>query len=155
MKKGLGFLYASILVVGLTGTSWALSPALPPLPASLIGHWFNTEENDTVGLIVNADKTCELYTSRLTSPTPRSSRACKVEFYADKTYFIYLKGADGVCSTEADFEFRYLEDQARVDLQAGADSRFLLEKKPETAAKSDTAASPKSVAKPEAGAKAK
>lgn len=98
-----------------------------PLPADLPGHWFNTENNDTVGLILNADKTCELYTSRLTAP--KSQKACKYEFYKDKTYFIYLKAPDGQCSTEADFEFRYYADAHRVDLVVGDGNTFLMEKK--------------------------
>ena len=106
-------------------TAWC---ADRPLPSALPGHWANTESNDTVGLILNPDKSCELYTSRLTAP--KASRACKYEFYADKTYFIYLKGADGLCGTEADFEFRYYEDLSRIDLQVGDGNQFLLEKKP-------------------------
>lgn len=108
--------------------------ALPPIPASLAGHWFNTENSATVGLIVQADKSCELYTERLTSP--RSSRGCKVEYYRDNTFLIYLKGADGQCGSAADFEFRYLKSSdpalERLDLDTGGDAHFLMAKRLES-----------------------
>jgi hypothetical protein len=97
------------------------------IAASLIGHWFNSENNSTVGLIIQADKTCEMYTERLTNP--RSSRGCKVEFFRENRYLIFLKGADGQCGASADFEFRHLESQQRLDLDTGGDVHFLLEKR--------------------------
>jgi hypothetical protein len=110
------------------------SESLPPIPASLAGHWANTENNATVGLIIQADKNCELYTERLTSP--RSSRACKVELYRGDTYLLYLKGANGQCGANADFEFRYLKSQEasleRLDLDTGGSTHFLLERRMES-----------------------
>lgn len=103
---------------------------LPPIPVSLAGHWFNTENGATVGLIIQGDKTCEMYTERLTNP--RSSRGCKVELYRDDTYLLYLKGADGQCGATADFEFRYLLSQQRLDLDTGGGAHFLLEKRQES-----------------------
>ncbi|HMU66285.1 MAG TPA: hypothetical protein PKE57_04030, partial [Cellvibrionaceae bacterium] len=98
--------------------------------------WFNTENSATVGLIIQADKNCELYTERLTSP--RSSRACKVELYRDETYLVYLKGANGQCGASADFEFRYLKSQQpsleRLDLDTGGAAHFLLERRLESPA---------------------
>lgn len=123
-----GVLTAVVVLLAAFYGAPGRSSEFPALPPELAGHWFNTEQNDTVGLVLNKDKSCVLYTSRLT--VPKSERACKFEFYADKTYFIYLKGTDGVCSTEADFEFRYYQDQARIDLQVGGGSQFLLSKKP-------------------------
>ncbi|HEY6528565.1 MAG TPA: hypothetical protein VIZ65_07710 [Cellvibrionaceae bacterium] len=97
------------------------------IAAGLIGHWFNSENNSTVGLIIQADNTCEMYTERLTNP--RSSRGCKVEFYRENRYLIFLKGTDGQCGASADFEFRYIESQQRLDLDTGGDVHFLLEKR--------------------------
>ena len=112
--------------------------ALPPIPASLAGHWFNTEHNATAGFVIQADKSCELYTERLTSP--RSSRGCKVEYYRDNTFLIYLKGTDGQCGSAADFEFRYLKSAdaslERLDLDTGGEAHFLLARRLESPATS-------------------
>lgn len=114
--------------------------SLPPIPASLAGHWANTENNATVGLIIQADKSCELYTERLTNP--RSSRGCKVELYRDDTYLVYLKGADGQCGSDADFEFRYLKSPEpgleRLDLDTGGAAHFLLERRLQSPAQTTT-----------------
>lgn len=100
------------------------------IPAELVGHWFNTENNATVGLIIAADKTCQMYTERLTNP--RSASPCKVEFDRDDTYLIFLKGADGQCGSSADFEFKYLRAQKRLDLNTGGGANFLLEPRRES-----------------------
>ncbi len=103
------------------------APATAPIPPSLVGHWFNTEENDTVGLLLNADLSCELYTNRLTAP--KATKACKYAFYKDNTYLIYLKGSDGVCNSAADFEFHYVENLGQVVLDVGNGSQFAMSKK--------------------------
>ncbi|MEY4590242.1 MAG: hypothetical protein RL497_2318 [Pseudomonadota bacterium] len=100
------------------------------LPSNLPGHWFNTENNATVGFIIHADQSCELYTERLTAA--RTSRACKVLFHRDAIYWVFLKGADGQCGASADFEFRYIESQQRLDLNTGGGVNFLLEKRNES-----------------------
>ena len=121
--------FAFIFVLISAWSQAANLDQLPPIPASLVGHWFNTENTATVGLIIQADKTCEMYTERLASP--RTSQACKVEFYRDNTYLVFLKGADGQCGASADFEFRYLQEAQRLDLDTGGSAKFLLEKRAE------------------------
>jgi transposase InsO family protein len=100
--------------------------ALPALPEDLLGHWRNQEASGELGLVIRADKNCDIYTQQPNQP--RSTRGCKVEFYADTTYFVYLKGADGKCATDPDFEFRYLQADKRLDLDVGNGGRFLLQK---------------------------
>lgn len=95
------------------------------LPPQLVGHWFNTENNATVGLIIEADKSCQMYTERLTAA--RSSRPCKIEQHRDTVYYVFLKGADGQCGASADFEFNYLPSQQRLDLNTGGGVNFLLQ----------------------------
>jgi hypothetical protein len=99
--------------------------AVTAVPVQLVGHWFNTQNNATVGLIIEADKSCQMYTERFTAA--RSSRPCKIELHKDSTYFIFLKGADGQCGTFADFQFEYLPSLERLDLNTGDGVNFLLE----------------------------
>lgn len=134
-------LFSLTCLIILQSQCWAAQSSAPAvldknshrassIPAELVGHWFNTENNATVGLIIAADKSCQMYTERLTNP--RTASPCKVEFDRDDIYLIFLKGADGQCGTSADFEFRYLRAQERLDLNAGGGANFLLEPRRES-----------------------
>lgn len=114
-----------LLVAGSVGVAQEASQDKSVLPVQLVGHWFNTENNATVGLIIEADKSCQMYTQRLTAA--RSSRPCKIELHRDNIYYVFLKGADGQCGASADFEFNYLPSQQRLDLNTGGGVNFLLE----------------------------
>ncbi len=69
---------------------------------ALLGNWENLTQGDLVGLTLTDSEHCNLYLERALKP--RTDRACKYEAFEDR-YLIFLVNEQGLCGTEADFEF--------------------------------------------------
>lgn len=80
---------------------------------NLLGHWENVTRGDLVGLELKDKEHCNLYIERALQQ--RTNRACKYEPFDDR-FLIFLFNEQGVCNTEADFEFIYEPEAPLVRL---------------------------------------
>ncbi len=80
------------------------------------GSWENATNGDIMGLTLIDGKQCSIYVERALQK--RSVRACKYEPFEDR-YLVFLVNEQGVCGSEADFEFVYEAQAPLIRLLVG------------------------------------
>ncbi len=78
----------------------------------MLGTWENLEHGDRVTLALKPEGLCAITVERaLANPKQHS---CKFEPYNDR-FLIFLVKEDGLCGSEADFEFIYSPAEPLID----------------------------------------
>ncbi len=101
----------------------ALPAQADNLEQPALGTWINETQGNAVGLELLTGEECNLFTERLLQP--RSIRACKYETLEDGSYGIFLVGKDGLCGSEADFDFYYDHQAPLIRLNVGGTELLL------------------------------
>lgn len=97
-----------LLIAALVGASPTLHAQDHP-----IGAWENLTRGDLVGLELKDTENCNLYLERALGK--RTDRRCRYEPFEDR-YLIFLYNEQGVCNSDADFEFIYEPEAPLVRL---------------------------------------
>jgi hypothetical protein len=93
-------------------------------PDSMLGTWENVTNGDRVALVLKANHQCDLLVERAFKQP--SSRRCQFEKFQER-FLLFLVKEDGLCGSNADFEFVYEESAPLIHFIV-SDSEILMNK---------------------------